>query len=237
MSQPWTNGRLSTWDTETTGTDVESDRIVSSALITPDCVREWLSDVDGVEIPAGAEAVHHISTGHARAHGRPAKLVVDEIAKSLAGELHDGAALVVMNAPFDLTILDRECRRHGVPTMTERLDGQPLGPIVDPLVLDRAADKYRPGRRNLESLAAHYKVTLTNAHTAGADARAALDVTLRIAEKYPQLQVPGELLHRWQIEWHRRWAENFEQHLRKSQAGAVVDGSWPLRPFPAAVTA
>lgn len=228
----WNQGPVCSYDCETTGTDVETDRIVSAALVTAAGTREWLSDVDGVEIPAEASAVHHITTEHAREHGRPAKTVVDEIAESLAGELRAGASIVVMNAPFDLTILDRECTRAGVPTLTDRLEGQPLGPIVDPLTLDRAADKWRKGKRTLTDLAAHYKVDLTDAHTAGADAQAALDVALRIAAAYPKLQVPAELLHKWQIGWYATWAEGLEEYLRKKDPGEIVDRNWPIVPAP-----
>ncbi|MFE2407021.1 exonuclease domain-containing protein [Kitasatospora sp. NPDC059408] len=229
----WHLGRMAAFDTETTGTDVETDRIVSAALITPAGVREWLTDVDGVEIPAEATSVHHMSTEHAREHGRPAKEVVEEIAEVLAAELNAGSPLVVMNAPFDLTILDRECTRHGVPTLTEKLDGKPIGPVVDPLVMDRAADKYRKGPRKLENLAAHYGIELTNAHAAAADAQAALDVARRIFDMYPQLRAPAELLHRWQIGWFATWAEGFEQYLRKKDPTEVVDRNWPLIPAPA----
>jgi DNA polymerase-3 subunit epsilon len=228
----WTRGPLSSWDTETTGTDVEADHIVTSALITPAGTREWLSDVDGVEIPTAASDIHHISTEQAREHGRPAKEVINEIADALATELLNGSALVVMNAPFDLTILDRECTRHGVPTLTERLDGQPIGPVIDPLTLDRAADKYRKGKRTLTDLAAHYKVDLTDAHTAGADAQAALDIALRIATAYPKLQVSAGLLHKWQIGWYATWAEGLEEYLRKKDPAEFVDRNWPIVPAP-----
>jgi DNA polymerase-3 subunit epsilon len=226
---PWNRGPLASFDVESTGTVPATDRIVSAALIRPDgSVLRWLSDVDGVEIPAAATAVHHITTEHARKHGRPAKQVVDEIADALAGELSAGrAALVVMNAPFDLGMLDAECARRGVPTVADRIGG--LGPIVDPLVIDRAADKYRKGRRNLESLAAHYGVSLADAHTADADAQAALDVARAIAERFPDVQVPAWLLHGWQVKWRAQWAAGFEAHLRQSgKPDATVDGSWPL---------
>jgi DNA polymerase-3 subunit epsilon len=40
---------------------------------------------------------------------------------------------------------------------------------------------------------------------------------------------PAEL-HRRQIEWHAAWAADFQSFLRrKGDAGAVVDGTWPLR--------
>lgn len=226
---PWHRGPLASYDCETTGTVVGTDRIVSAALIHPNGnVTRWLSDVDGVEIPEAATAVHGITTERARAHGRPTKEVVEEITGWLAHELCSDSALVVMNAPFDLSLLDAECARHGVPTVADRIGT--VAPVVDPLVLDRAADKYRKGRRNLESLAVEYGVALDAAHTADADARAALDVALRIAEAYPSLQVPARVLHGWQVHWHEAWAADYEAFLRRSQPDAVVDRGWPLRP-------
>ena len=226
--RPWHRGPLASYDCETNGVNTATDRIVSAALIHPNGqTTQWLSDLDGAEIPKAASDVHGISTEHARAHGRPAKQVVDQIAHALAGELAGQAALVVMNAPFDLSLLDAECRRHGVATVADRL-GAAVAPVVDPLVLDRAADRYRRGKRTLEALAAHYAVPLANAHAADADAAAALDVAYAIAEKFPNLQVPARVLHGWQVQWHARWAADFEAHLKKGGKPASIDGSWPL---------
>ena len=67
------------FDTETTGVNVTSDRLVTAALVlrpggaTPqgsDTVRTWLAD-PGVSIPDGAAAVHGITTEYAREHGAP----------------------------------------------------------------------------------------------------------------------------------------------------------------------
>ncbi|MGW5616213.1 exonuclease domain-containing protein [Streptomyces sp. NPDC003877] len=226
--KPWHRGPLASYDCETNGVNTATDRIVSAALIHPNGqTTQWLSDLDGAEIPKAASDIHGISTEHARAHGRPAKQVIDQIAHALAGELAGHAALVVMNAPFDLSLLDAECRRHGVATVADRL-GTAVAPVVDPLVLDRAADRYRRGKRTLEALAAHYAVPLANAHAADADAAAALDVAYAIAEKFPNLQVPARVLHGWQVQWHARWAADFEAHLKKSGKPASIDGSWPL---------
>jgi DNA polymerase-3 subunit epsilon len=229
---PWHRGPLASYDCETSGLNTATDRIVTAALIRAngDTVR-WISDADGVEIPTAASDIHGYTTDIVRSHGRPAKQVVEQIAAAIAGELTAGAALVVMNAPFDLPLLDAECGRHGVPTVAECI-GRPIGPVIDPLVLDRAADKFRKGKRNLESMAAHYGVELTGAHQADADAQAALDVALRIAERHEQLQVPARVLHGWQVTMHERWAANYQSFLRGAgKPNAVVDGSWPLRPI------
>lgn len=225
---PWNLGPLVSFDTETSGISVDSDRIVTAAVYVPGSpAEEWLAAVE-VDIPADAEAVHHISTAKARAEGEPPKLVVDQVTESLLLEMQRGAALVVMNAPFDIPLLDAECVRYGLPTLAERL-GRPVGPVVDPLVLDRAVDRYRRGKRTLESLAAHYGVELTDAHSAGADAAAALEVSLAIAAQYPQLQVPAEVLHGWQITWHERWRVGFQEFKRRTDPNAVVEKGWPVR--------
>jgi DNA polymerase-3 subunit epsilon len=227
----WHRGPLAAYDCETSGLNTSTDRIVTAALIRAngDTLR-WISDADGIDIPTAASDIHGYTTDIVRAHGQPAKQVVDQIAEAIAGGMKAGAALVVMNAPFDLPMLDAECARHGVPTVADRI-GRPIGPIVDPLVLDRAADRYRKGKRNLETLAAHYKVPLTEAHQADADALAALGVARAIGEQYEDLQVPARVLHGWQIKMHERWAANYEGFLRRSgKPDATVNGTWPLRP-------
>ncbi|MDX3243496.1 exonuclease domain-containing protein [Streptomyces sp. ME18-1-4] len=227
----WHRGPLASYDCETNGVNTATDRIVTAALVRPNGqVLEWLSDLDGAEIPQGAYKVHGISTAHAHAHGRPAKQVVEEIADAIAGELSAGrASLVVMNAPFDLPLLDAECARYGVETVADRIGC--VEPVIDPLVLDRRLDRYRKGKKTLEALAAHYKVQLTEAHTAKADALAALGVARAIADRFPEVQLPAHRIHLHQVHWHAEWAANFQAFLRrKGETSAVIDGSWPLRP-------
>jgi DNA polymerase-3 subunit epsilon len=227
----WNDGPLVAYDCETTGINIESDRIVTAALIDPnDQNVTWLAD-PGIDIPTAASDIHHVTTAHARKHGQKARTVVEEISEALAESITQGAALVVMNAPYDLSLLDRECTRHHLPTL-EQLLGHPVGPVIDPLVLDRAADKYRKGKRTLEALCGHYDVKLDDAHTADADATAGLDVALRIAERKPELQVPAWVLHGWQATWHERWAAGYEEYLRRSRPDAVISRSWPLVPAP-----
>src|SRR5690606_22490016 len=135
---------------------------------------DWLAN-PGIEIPDGAVAVHGITTDRARAEGRPASAVVAEIAQTLRVLFALGTPVAVYNAPYDLTLLDRECRRHGL----EPIDRP--SPVIDPLVIDKALDRYRKGKRTLEAAAQRYGVALTEAHDAGADAIAAGHVARAIA--------------------------------------------------------
>jgi len=230
----WHLGRLAGFDTESTGVDVEQDRIVTACIVevggkTPPLTSNWLSDVDGMEIPKAASDIHGVTTEKARAEGAPAAEVVEQLVAGLTQVVLAGTPLVIMNAPYDLTLLDREARRHGIKTLTDTV-GDDLR-VVDPRVIDKRLDKFRRGKRTLTDLCRHYKVRLDGAHSADADAIAACRVAWRLGEVFPQIVGHVDGLHELQAKWHAEWAADFQQHLRdKGQADAVIDGSWPLRP-------
>ncbi|HEY9353731.1 MAG TPA: 3'-5' exonuclease [Nocardioides sp.] len=230
----WHLGRLAGFDTETTGVDVETDRIVTACIVevggnTPPITANWLIN-PGVDIPEAATAVHGVTTEKAKTDGQPAEEGIAELVAGLTQIVLAGTPLVIMNAPYDLTLLDREARRYGVQPLSEVV-GDELH-VVDPRVIDKHVDTYRRGKRTLTDLCAHYRVKLDGAHSADADAVAACRVAWRLGQRYPALaEVPVWELHRAQAEWHAAWAADFQAHLRgKGQADAVIDGSWPLRP-------
>ncbi|MFE9425417.1 exonuclease domain-containing protein [Kitasatospora sp. NPDC006697] len=231
----WYEGPLASFDTETTGVDVEQDRIVSAALLVqsapgaPVLRESWLAD-PGVPIPDGARAVHGITDEQVRAHGRPPAEVTDRIATALAAQARAGVPLVVMNAPYDLTLLDRELRRHGRTTLAAHLAGTQLL-VVDPRVLDKHVDRYRKGRRTLTDLCAHYGIPLEGAHDAGADALAALQLVRVLGERHSAaLGLPPAELHLRQTAWHAAQARGLQAWFDRSGAQEQVDRSWPLRP-------
>ncbi len=234
----WHLGRMAGFDLETTGIDVEQDRIVTACVVQcgggpPTQSATWMSDVDGVEIPEGAAKVHGITTEQARAEGRPAREVVEQVVAALAQVVRDGTPIVAMNAAFDLTMLDRETRRHGVEPLAD-LVGDQLR-VIDPRVLDKVVDKFRRGGRKLEDLCRTYEVALDGAHSADADAIAACRVAWRITSTKPQvsaLTLPE--LHTAQIGWAREQAESLADYFRrtpgKEHQAAGVRTDWPLIP-------
>lgn len=229
----WTEGILLGFDTETTGVDVETDRVVTAALVAQDhgvtSDRVWLID-PGVEIPEQATAVHGITTAHAREHGAAPVEALEEVAQVIVGALQQGAVLVVFNAAYDLAIMRAELRRHGLPTLEERL-GREVSPVVDPLVVDRKLERFRKGKKTLELMGAAYGVAPNEAaHTADGDVAHTLQVLRAITDKHPQLlEMPPEELHRAQVEWHAEWAQNFEEFLRgKGRSDATIERAWPL---------
>ncbi|MFC9326812.1 exonuclease domain-containing protein [Kitasatospora sp. NPDC057015] len=231
----WWHEPLVGFDLETTGTDPAESRIVTAALVDTvgsrrESATSWLLD-PGVPIPADAEAIHRIGDDLARSKGRPAKEGVEEIAAALCERIRAGRPVVAFNAPFDLSLLDAELRRYGLPDLAERLGG-PVTPVLDALVIDRAVDKYRKGSRTLQRVCEVYGVELTDAHEAGSDALAAVLVAVALGERYPAQvgDVALAELHHRQVGWYREWAEGLQAWLRKGKdPEAVIDPRWPLR--------
>lgn len=227
------SGRLAVFDLETTGVDVDTSRIVSACVAVLEADGsvvsrwDWLAD-PGIPIPEAASEVHGITTQRAQEDGRPATLVVAEITQTLRAVFGLGIPLVVYNAPYDLSLLDRECRRH-------RLEPIELpSPVIDPLVIDKALDRYRKGKRTLVAAAERYGVALDDAHDAGADAIAAGRVAQAMARSFPdELELSLPDLHGRQEIWYRTQAASFQDYIRttKGDADFVADASWPLRPL------
>jgi DNA polymerase III subunit epsilon len=232
----WRLGRLAAFDIETTGTDPERDRIVTAAVSLVGAAiesehRAWLVD-PGVEIPEGAAAVHGISTEQARADGMDAGIAVEQITSILATHLREGTPIVAFNARFDLTILDREARRHGLVPLVERVGGLDGLIVVDPFVLDKQVDRYRPGKRTLGAVCEHYSVRLEQAHAANADALAAARVAYRIASRVAELgDADLRRLHVQQIEWAAQQAASLRDYFAESGRPERVEGAWPIVPL------
>ncbi len=171
------------FDLETTSANPAEARIVTSATVLIDgstsTPSETLAD-PGVEIPEEAANVHGITTEKARAEGRPHDEVLAETVEKIRQGWADGLTLVVFNAPYDLTVL-----RHLTGDFTV------TGPVYDPLVIDRAKDRYRKGKRNLGALCEFYGVRLDNAHEATADATAAARIAWKQVRMWPEITQMG----------------------------------------------
>lgn len=214
------------FDTETTGVDVVNDRIVSASCVRLHgrevvASRDWLVNAD-VDIPTEASAVHGITTERMRAEGIAPAVALREIASALQQAWTDNCIVVVMNAPFDLHLLQHELQRNDLPKLK-------LGTILDPLVLDRFFDRYRSGPRTLGALALRYGVTLTEAHTSRADAIAAgLIGRELVARHMPTLErlENTAALNDFQQRAYAAWAENFARYLRQQRRPVNIT-PWP----------
>ncbi|HEY1668587.1 MAG TPA: exonuclease domain-containing protein [Trebonia sp.] len=235
----WHRGFMLSADLETTGTNVETDRLVTActALVdgagkTPPKVAEWLA-WPGVDIPAAAAKIHGVTTEHARANGLPAAQAVGEVCEAILEAARQGVPIIVYNAAFDLTMLDRESTRHEIGEFSRELAA--TGALIfDPLVVDKGVDRYRKGKRTLTLAAAHYGVKQDQAHNATGDAVTAARVTWMICARHPRIaQMPTAELMAWQATEKRAQAASLAKHFRDKGEHAkadTVDGWWPVRP-------
>jgi DNA polymerase-3 subunit epsilon len=219
---------LAVFDTETTGLSTRDDRIVTAFLgvMGPDGELtesfSWLAD-PGVVIPPRVTEVHGITTKMAQEQGRPAAEVVAEVLRELTRLLGAGIPLVVYNASYDLSLTNSEAKRYGL---------QPLDnprPIIDPLVIDRALDTYRKGKRTLDVVSMHYGIINDNAHNAEGDAVTAGRVARAIVQKFPEETADVMSLHDRQVDWAYQWAESFKRYLEsQGRPARGLGGRWPL---------
>ena len=217
------------FDTETSGIDVFNDRIVQLFIgiadENGDLIEkyEWLID-PGIEVPEGASDVHGFTTEYLRENGRNPQTALREAAGVFAE--YSDIPWVAFNVNFDLSILYAEFTRHGIvsgwaETVLDAWDVQ----LIDGLVIDRAKDRYRKGKRKLGNMADTYGITYDPdaLHDAGADVELTAKVTRAIVNKYG---IPGNAE---QALMYRAWAENLESFLQRSDPSATVDKHWPIK--------
>lgn len=225
---PWWKGVLPVFDLETTGTDPREARIVTAALLLclPDgTVQPGGVDVivnPGVPIPDEAAAVHGITTERARAEGIEPAEAVEQILTCLRGIAALGWPLVIYNAAYDWPLLHAEVQRHA--------PGQevPDIPLIDPLVLDRAYDRWRKGSRKLVDVCRHYGVTLTDAHEAVADASAAAALVRVMVASFPELQrMTFAQLQDIQADMHAAWVQSFNAYRAQRRLPPIEAVRWP----------
>jgi DNA polymerase-3 subunit epsilon len=233
----WHKQRLGVFDLETTAPDPDEARIVTACIgavggeFEPRVEQTIVNP--GVEIPQGAIDVHGITNERARSEGEDPGISVERFAEEITTLWGAGMPLVAFNACYDLTVMDRECRRHLGHGF------EITGYVIDPFVIDREVDKYRKGKRTLGVTADLYRVKLNGAHDATEDALAAGRIAWRIAETYPEIAVMTlDELHEAQTVWHAARQADFRAYLdRQGKPSDDVFGDWPMRPYRQEVTA
>lgn len=226
----WYEGILPVLDFETTGVDVEKDRVIQAALVfeapggyvLPSSIITYVDPGEEAlqQMPQAAIDTHCITPEMAR-EGRASDFVFMNILSLLQAIANLGLPLLIYNAPFDWRILHYECRRHRLP------DPPPLA-IIDPLLIDYRMDKYRKGSRKLSALAEHYGVELKNAHIAEADCVATAEVFRRMLKWYPHLRdyTPSKLVE-LQMKWFEIWKRDRNRYWASQGDDRRIEHSWP----------
>jgi DNA polymerase-3 subunit epsilon len=202
----------------------------------------------GREIPAQAAEIHGITTERAREEGVPLPAAIETISAALTEAAGEGVPVVIFNAPYDLTIVETECRRLEVPSPPwEELR------VVDPLLIDKILDRYRKGSRKLGDTCQAYGARLDTAHDALSDAVAACRMAWVLAEKgYVKRKYHDEeyhavkevweaakhdldALHLAQVRWAEQEAVRFQAYLEEQGSKRQIDTAWPVLPWEDAV--
>lgn len=181
-------------DTETTGLNVNEDRIVSFGGICAHGTRLFRSRMiddlvdPGMPIPPSSTEIHGITdTMVEGARGFPE--VYADFQRMAANRV-----IIGHNIPFDLTIMRQECARHG-------------RPWEDVVFIDtlRLASLLNPTLRkfDLEVLAGLYQIDVHGRHTALGDAMVTAELFFRMV---PRLQMQGFTTLGTLLEFHCRRA-------------------------------
>jgi len=197
-------------------------------------------------IPQGAIDIHGVTNEQAQRDGHPTAEVLGELLELLATAAKTCTPVVGHNVVYDLTVIDREARRHNL-TMPA------LGPVIDTMVLDKHVWPYRKGSRRLVDVCALHGITLDNAHDSTADAYGSARLAHRIAciaeqpeshrpdftrvgrgnQYWEDVLVDVAELHAAQVTWKATQAASLQEYFRKSKPDALVCGEFPVQSLPA----
>ena len=219
----WLLRPLIALDTETTGTDPETARIVQICVGISTAPGEWSPFTTlvnpGMPIPPESTVVHGI-TDEMVADAPTVGDVLRDLERSW-GLADGGTPVVAHNAPYDLTVLDREARRAGVEL---EIAGWT---VLDTLCLHRRFD-WRTGGRSLGRLAARYDITFP-AHDAEADALAALRLLHILSGENDLLpMIDPTSLHRGQQRWWVQQQDAVESKLLGNGTEFTPAHGWPV---------
>lgn len=172
----WDNKFFVSLDTETTGVNTETDRIVEigfSIWYQGEEIGNWGSLINPqMPIDPGAIAIHGISDQDVADAPIFSQLIPD-IMKYLSLGL-----LVVYNAPFDVKLISAELRRCNLVYQEQ--------PVVDPLVWFRKFEKWNKGK-NLPAAAKRYGFKHIGAHRAFEDAHMSMRVLNHMYKTKPAM--------------------------------------------------
>jgi len=234
----WTEAPFIIFDTETTGTDIKNDRILQAAVVTHPGKRGILVEEDrviyclpDVEISKAATEIHGLTKEKLEElEAYSSEEGIRYISNFVFGRsTRRGYPLVIYNASFDYPLILNEMSRYGLIDDVVPYGVNPF--ILDPLVIDRALDKFRKGSRTLEAVSAHYGVKIDGgAHDALTDCKTTLGVMLALIEKFPELKTYSiQRMQDLQKKWFADWRDHLNEYFAKNGKTDRVVGDWPTR--------
>lgn len=180
----WPDAVFTVFDTETTGLEAATNRIVEIGGIRFDrkgIISRFNSLINPeMAMPAEASRVNGITD--AMLKGQPVAATVIPDFLRFAGN----SILIAHNAPFDMGFLNAELYRLGKPSLSNK--------VIDTIPLTKELYPGKP-KYALQSLAADFGITALDAHRAEDDARVCMELFLVCVNKLlggttPQNEAP-----------------------------------------------
>lgn len=241
MTTPhWTAGVLYSFDIESTSADPLTAHVVSATLAKLDGGeyvddRSWLVK-PAVPIPAEATEIHGITNEHVEEFGTDPRAALEEIVTMLAQVLRSRRVLVVFNAAYDLTMVEKQCEYYGIPGLRERLEEHHWETVIDPFVLGKGVahyhlQKFEKGRKfTLPALCSYYGVDFEESHDAKADAVGAGKLAVALVTSAEFLSTRGpKAMHQLQRIWRTKAQNSLREYFdKKAIEHDGVDAGWPL---------
>lgn len=222
-----TTDKIVVFDVESTGVDSHNDRVIQLFIgvynRAGECLKKWSWEINaGVDIPEEATAVHGYTREWLERYGEDPKEVFAEARDVFLQNLK--LPWIAYNLSFDLTFLDEEFKRHGL-SETFGVYAKNKARLFDPLVVDRAKDRYRKGKRTLEATARHYGIEFDPelAHDAAYDVAITAQVALAVIKRY------GWVSNVDQAMMHLQWSKGLQSYFDRKGIEDTVETSWPLR--------
>lgn len=184
---------------------------------------EWIIN-PGIDVPTEASDIHGFTTEYLKECGVDPHEALWEADQVFNRIVREKMPLSAYNANYDLSILTAEMARNKLGSRYGEWLADNVR-IFDPLVVDRAKDRYRKGSRKLADVAKHYGIPFDpdKAHKADYDVAITAKVALAVARKY------GVPSNEEQAQWYAEWAKGLQAHFRKADPDAEVNGDWPVR--------
>lgn len=201
---PWYEQKFLAIDVETTGLDAASNRVIELAIVPfnmGDDVKPFCQ-LFSVGMSLSPEITTITGITDAMLKNKPP---IAEHADECLKLMHKADFMVAYNAKFDRPFLESEMAR-----MNKVL---PEIPWLDPFIFICELDRYRRGKK-LSDAAKRWGVNLENAHRAMADAQAAGELMLKMADKIDCRELDDVL--RLQKIWQWQNAHNMAELKRSS---------------------
>lgn len=220
------SGPIVGFDLETTGLAPSKDLPVEVGFAfdfpnrEPLTIRFYVNP--GISINPKAELIHGLSQDFVAAYGVSISECITQLKHIFGFLFAHQVPIAVMNARFDLTMVDYMFLKNGFEPLKWRN-------IIDPLVIVRRWDQDKTMSKNLKSLCERYGVEAETFHNATADAIAVARLARKLIKNFMELrEIDSDILFLKQKQWHTDWANEFAAQLKeKGKVFKTEDFYWP----------